>query len=683
MNTKQNTKDDWYLLALETPHMDFDMPEMQYIVRHGMCNAFDWMPFITERQMEFLKKNPNFGVALFLPADLKALSEFRKCEAGRRIEPTKRFVEDEWAKLAEISRLTNGKAWWVAFPEVNSSQSAFVGEVYRRRLRFKSRRDAYQALKRYVLDHDLFQTFRRSGRTTPKIMSIAGPLAGVQYAYEWGADLGLAEINIGSLSDIHPAIAVLRGAARQYRKPWGLDVSHWRLLLGPTMYDDRMRRVSGWSESYIERNLYLAFMAGANFIRFEEAVARHGTTAHGGAGRNFVMVLGQDRKTVRLTPMGRALKRFADFSLRECPNRRQTHVPVALMLDHYNGWQPRNDFWKHDTVWFNQLPFRPGDYMIDNFMDLIYPGYHRSGSFAGAPYALARDYNYSLWEGDVKRRCMRIYEKCLAEGFDTRPFEPISTAAFGDSFDIITSNASFETLRQYETVILLGEVGIGKRLAGDLACYVRKGGRLMLNVKQAGPFATSFLGVRFTGVTREDNSSRCRRCGEHFGEMFKDGNHEEPWYAYAVVKPTAARIVACNDQDDALITENRVGQGRVVLTTPHYNGGKSEPRTTIRIVEHYLRHLMKSLTLIQIEGGEITHIINRTRNGYLLMLMNNHSYDWNGCVRLRLKGLFSIVDMLQRTRVSAKFVEGEILFPEEIPAFRFGIYLLMPTARRK
>jgi len=666
-----------FSIAFEVTTKELAIPEMCCIVRRGMCNAFDWWPPLSEAQISFLKTKACYGLSLFLPADTGILADMRDHNPpGRSFVSTREFVFGELEKIEALAAESGVYIWWNAFPECDSSGYQFPGEIYRKRMRFTSRIDAYEKLRKYITGQDIFRAFLKSRGRFPhiKLTAISGPMAVTPYVYEWGIDLGLVEICIDSLSDIHPVIAMQRGIAGQYGREWGLDISHWRIMLGPTMYDDRLKRISGWTENYLERNLYLAYMAGANLLRIEEVCSRHETTATGTAGKNCAFVLSKDGRTASLTPFGKMLRRFADRTLRAWGERGETYVPVALMVDYHSGWCPKSSFKKDDTVWYGQIPFNAGDYMMDNFMNLVYEGYHRSGSLDGSPYGIAKDYDYGLWEGTRKRRALAIQKKLLAQEFDARPYEPISTAIFGDSFDFLHSNASLENLKKYKVVILLGDIRIDTRLKSEIIDYVKQGGKIMLNVKQSGIFDASFLGMAISKETKEDNSSHCLLCGTHFGESFKDGNNEEPWYEYAVGKLLTAKVIAENDLGDALIVENKYGKGSVVLVTPLYGYGKTNRKTTVRVVDHYIHHVMDTVALVAAEDKDITYVVNRTAKGFRLMLLNNHGYAWSGAIKVRTGNRRRVVDLLGRKKISVEFSAGRISFRPKVDSFGFNIY---------
>src|SRR5678809_1078162 len=71
----------------------------------------------------------------------------------------------------------------------------------------------------------------RASRTTTSTSrprsepTCAGPAPSALDAYEWGADVGLLERGVDELGDVATGIAFMRGAGRQYDRPWGIDLS--------------------------------------------------------------------------------------------------------------------------------------------------------------------------------------------------------------------------------------------------------------------------------------------------------------------------------------------------------------------------------------------------------------------------------------------------------------------------
>ena len=106
---------------------------------------------------------------------------------------------------------------------------------------------------------------------------------------------------------------------------------------GPTTFDDNGQLVTGWSPSMFERSMYAAYMAGADVILNEAANYGSGTAD---SGRN---------------PLGVVVGDFADFSLRRHPDRGVPEVPMAILQDHFSGYEPPfGEFDQAPLKWYRQ-----------------------------------------------------------------------------------------------------------------------------------------------------------------------------------------------------------------------------------------------------------------------------------------------------------------------------------------
>jgi len=345
-------------------------------------------------------------------------------------------------------------------------------------------------------------------------------------AYEWGVDVGLLERGVDELGDVATGIAFMRGAGRQYDRPWGIDLSTWRTAAdSATRFDAEGKQTGGWSPSYLRRHMYAAYMAGAHILQIEPTVFY-------GAGGSA-------------NPFGLTVKRFADFALRRHPDVGAPAVPTALMLDVHSGFDPKHGpYNQQHAVWYQDVAYSSGDFMIDNFLKLAYPDHWRHGTAPGAPFSTPSG-----------------YQRFLASGGDPRPFEPMPSTRWGDTFDVVLNTAPPSALRRYKVIVLLGDVVIDARLRPDLESWVRAGGTLVVNVGQVTSADETLLGVRLGSAERGGTTSRWLSDGAAF---------TEPPFRYKSVAPVAARVLATSGDGAPLITSNAVGAGRVILTTPDH-----------------------------------------------------------------------------------------------------------------
>lgn len=671
-----------FVMMFETFDLSFELPEMKKILKDEMCNCFNIWPPVNKEMMSFFRKNKKYSAASFLPASTLFLGNLKKhTSAGRNIEPTVKFASDEIGKLDEIQRIINGDVYWIAFPECDSSQLPVY--LYENRIRYKNRRDAYEKILAYFQNWDVLKKIGQKRKC--KIMGIAGHPGTIPMLCDMGMDACLTEMCISALYDIYPTISMTRGVSRQHSKKWGLDFSHWTTYAGPTIYNNLGKRIAGWSESYWERNLYIGYLSGADIFRIEEVAARHTATKTADAGKNFCFIVDK-KNNVKFTPLGKVLKKFADFTSKKLKDRGEPYLPVAFMTDKTSGWNPRNSSRKYDTVFHGQFPYNAGDYMNDHFMNLVYEGHHKHGNIEGAPYAIRRDYDDGRWEFAEKDKAKELSYKLIENGFDTRPFESLSTAVYGDSFDFITTEAENNTIDKYKLIIPLGEIKFPLKARTAITEFVKNGGTLLLNAKEAAQWDSDFTGVRISGKTDQSCVSKCLICGRSYEKYFsyETGNNSELWYEYSEMIPISATVRAINDNNAPLITENKYGNGKVYVMAPHYCSGSIKPNLMCRIAEHFFRHLMDEFIPVKITPADISFSFNKNDDGYILGLFNNNNFDWSGKIEVQMKDKKS--KMVLKSLVGKDdFVSnhnGEnLIIKTEIKKFSFRILELTNKSR--
>jgi hypothetical protein len=418
-------------------------------------------------------------------------------------------------------------------------------------------------------------------------------------AYEFGVDVGLLERGVDELGDVATGIAFVRGAGRQYDRPWGIDLSTWRTAAdSATRFADGGRQTGGWSPSYLRRHMYAAYMAGAHILQIEPTVyyALGGST---------------------LNPFGRAVKEFADFALRRHPDVGTPVVPTALMLDAHSGFDPKHGpYNQRHAVWYQDITYSSGDFMIDNFLKLTYPNHWRHGTAPGAPFSTPRG-----------------YQRFLASGGDPRPFEPMPFTRWGDTFDVVLNTAPPSALRRYKVIVLLGDVVIDARLRQDLEPWVRAGGTLVVNVRQVTSADETLLGVRLGGADLGGTTSRWLSDRAAF---------TEPPYRYQSVAPVAARVLATSGDGASLITSNAVGTGRVILTTPDHLQTTARDRL-LDVGARLFDHLNREHAPAVVSGPAAQYMFSTAPGRLITTIINNSGATWNGAITANIPGAVAAV----------------------------------------
>ncbi len=553
-------------------------------VRNGMANMVAFWPPADEGMRRFLASHA-VRLNFHLPAATQVARESAAAIESQRLAA---------ARLC-AAQPARGHLWSLMI-EWDQSGGAWVPNG-RPRYASLTRAQAHARFTDYYLDQSppLGAYLRRPRAERPcRLAAITDYSPNVFDAYEWGADVGLLERGVDELGDVATGIAFMRGAGRQYDRPWGIDLSTWRTAAdSATRFDAAGMLTGGWSPSYLRRHMYAAYMAGAHILQIEPTLYY----AAGGSALN---------------PFGRAVKELADFALRRHPDVGTPVVPVALMLDAHGGFDTKHGpYNQQDAVWYQDIPYAPGDFMIDNFLKRAYPEHARHGTTTGAPFSTPAG-----------------YQKFLASGGDPRPYEPMPLTRWGDTFDVVRNTAPAAALRRYQVIVLLGDVAVDGRLRGDLQAWVRAGGTLVVNVRQVTGEDEALLGVRLGDAEKTATASRWRADGTAY---------TEGPFRYRSVTPGTARVLAAAGDGAPLITLNTVGAGRVVLTTPDYLQTAARDRL-LEVGVRLLDDLQRTHAPAVVSGPGAQYLFATAPGRLITTIINNSATTWNGTITAPVPG---------------------------------------------
>jgi glycosyltransferase involved in cell wall biosynthesis len=484
--------------------------------------------------------------------------------------------------------------FWNLMPEWDQSGGQWVANG-RPSYLTKTREEAHSAfLAFYRTQHpELTRYLTRAVATSPLLLTaVTDHSPNTFYTYDIGADVCLLERGIDELGDIATGIAFVRGAGVQYGKAWGIDLAPWRTGTdSATHYDSQDRLLGGWSASYLRRHYYTSYMAGAHLIQTQ------GSELYTNEGR--------------YSPFGEALAEVADFMLRRHPNPGTPVVPTALLLDHYNGFDPKHGvFNQDDHVWYQDIEYSPGDFMTDQLLRVAFPNHWLHGLAPGAPFAAS--------DGVPDTGRFKTY---LASGGDPHPYEPMPTTRWGETINVITNRASRTSLDRYKVIVLTGDVRLDSRLRADLLDWVTKGGTLVMNAMQVSPGDEPMIGAIVQNATATTSASRWLPTLTRTAENT---------FRFRRVTMLTAGSVAVTDGGDPLVTRNSVGAGEVWLTTPEYM--LSSGRRMLHVGIALLDHLAERESDVLVDGPAISYLVNQAPTGTVVTLINNTSTRWTGNV---------------------------------------------------
>jgi hypothetical protein len=303
-----------------------------------------------------------------------------------------------------------------------------------------SRRECYEVLR------DYFQS--RSRDLLGRVISVTGHSHYEAYAGEWGARCIGLEVG-ENIAFTQSKFAFARGASRQWRLPWSVQVSPW--FSGACTTSGPLRREgggargldAGHSLSFYERMWLHAWFAGAAMVTpensiaifFEKAAAPWTLTAHG-------------RKASEVFQFMRAHDRGVPFT------------PVAIVLDHlagYNGYM--------DKPWGILEPTAGDRQVRDLFDHQLVPG-----------------------SDHIHRRP----DPANPESSYLRP------TPYGELFDVQLTKASTDMLASYPVLLLAGDIQFDDEIVTKLEHALARGRRLLLT-----PAHQAALGSRWARLEKQ------------------------------------------------------------------------------------------------------------------------------------------------------------------------------------
>mgnify|MGYP006286497881 CR=1 FL=1 len=470
-----------------------------------------------------------------------------------------------------------------------------------------------------------------------------------------GVDCVIVERANDDVEDLQSAVAFARGAARQYGVRWGIDLSLWWGPIYGCVHD--------LPASLYKRHLYLSHFSGSQVYRIE-------------GGDILLPAAGQ------VTRVAQAIEAFAE-RVRDM-DVGAPEVPVAVMLEPDHGWMTPPYWRTTNELWnYARLPYEPGDRGIDGFFGAAFPGsiYAMDAFPFGAyekddppasPYSLScitpefaptpeTEYYaeppmpFGRFESRAESR-----ETLYANNTDPSPYRAMGDSRWGDIFDVLTTDADADVLKQYPVLVLLGRVELGKTLPGKLRAYVESGGVLVVAAGVAGPQHAGLCGADMTPELRTGRAWRWRGA---------DAVHEA--FRYVPAEPMeGAEVLAEAPGGMPLAIAYPLGKGRVyTCLVPWYESGHT-PLSGVAL--RLFDEAFGAVQPVTVEGLPVEWC-SAKGDGHRTVVVANHDLaPWSGRVTVRALDatLDTCVDIVTgRPAAFTRDASGAATVALEIPAY--------------
>jgi hypothetical protein len=304
-----------------------------------------------------------------------------------------------------------------------------------------SRRECYEILKDYFTS--------RSDDLLNRVISVTGHSHYEAYTPEWGARCIGLEVG-ENIAFTQSKLAFARGASRQWRRPWSVQVSPW--FAGACTTSGSLRQEggtargldAGHSLSFYERIWLHAWFAGAAMVTPENSMAIFFESA---------------AQPSLLTTHGRKAGEVFRFMCEH--DRGIPWTPVAIVLDHFAGYNAYMD-----KPWGILEPTAGDREVRDLFDHQLFP---------------ASDHIHSP------------PDKTNPEASYLRP------TPFGEGFDVLLTTASAEVLSAYPVILLVGDIEFDPVFLEALTQALRHGSQVFISVRQQKTLGAEFQVLRHHG----------------------------------------------------------------------------------------------------------------------------------------------------------------------------------------
>ena len=436
-----------------------------------------------------------------------------------------------------------------------------------------------------------------------------------------GLDCIINERANDDVDDLQTGIAFSRGAAAQFGKQWGIDLSVW---WGP-IYGC----VHQLPSTYHRRHFYLSYFSGAQVLRLE--------------GGDSLYIDGEGKKTV----LGAELEKFGAFTRSYEPGKVEASVAVIVPAD--SGWISP-PYWKaRGEAWnYARIPARPGDRAMDGFFGAAFPGNvyamdpfpfgaYGTNLVPASPFALScvtpefAPSPADVFAAEPAIPFGRYHDRDQARmdlnrlKVDPSFYRPMADSRWGDIFDVFTDEVDPVILSRYPVVIMLGPVRFNALIKKGLLQIVEGGCSL---IGCSGTISPEYNGLIGLDMLPEQRVGRAWQWG-------KEKIVHEPYRFIPVsgANKSAGKVLAQTPDGMPLAVCKQLGSGRIYTCTIPW--GESANSAISGVFLRLLDEVIRQVQPVHMDGLPVEWLSTITDSHRTVVVANHHDQPWIGTVHVR------------------------------------------------
>jgi len=469
---------------------------------------------------------------------------------------------------------------------------------------------AYRDLRRQYFNFSRF--FEALGDDLYHHLAVLCSLNFGHYFAKEGDSIILGEESGQALPNVNVWFSFLRGASKQYGILLFGNVSVWNRW-GYKCYESEGQEKGyewgpecGTSLSLLKRLLYTEYMYNCEILGFEQSWLTNDNTEKRIKGEKVPFQ--DDPSKAMLSPVGEIQAKAVEF-VEKYGRPGVIYTPIAILMDFFNGWTfPRHLYTSEVYKIWGNLPYRLGDYQVHALFTMLYPGYENSGFFR-----------------------------------DERGF--LTSTPYGDSFDVIFSDARREIFGIYNKVFVAGEIDLNLEVLDKLLKFVEDGGHLILSVNQL-PKDKSLLRL-FEIDSIVDSVTTAKEA------IYKGNRYLEKPFEVKDVKLLKDADIIATAEGLPLIVRITKGKGKIdIICTPFGINSEAEKEIVIdnspekeiplvydflNVIKAYLNDLWNEELIIDLDNRNLQYCVDLLEDGKVMTLSVTNNTDETQSFNIKAK----------------------------------------------